>query len=85
MTVLDLIKLLEQYPPDMRVCLESYEAGYEDMLEENIYQRTMLMNVNTDNIGIIGQHFENDWSHILAKEIKTRGLREEEVLTINRL
>jgi hypothetical protein len=55
------------------------------MLEENIYQRTLLMNVNTDNIGIIGQHFENDGSHILAKEIKTRGLREEEVLTINRL
>jgi len=85
MTVLDLIRLLEQYPMDMRVCLESYEMGYEDILEENIYHRSLLMNVNTDNVGIIGQHFENDGSNILAKEIRNRDLRTEKVLTINRL
>ena len=32
MTVIELIKLLQTYPPDMKVVAEGYEQGYDDVV-----------------------------------------------------
>ncbi len=35
-TVAELIKALQQFPPDMRVVVSGYEEGYENMLTPKI-------------------------------------------------
>lgn len=36
MTIEELIRLLESYPPDMRVVVSSYEEGYDDLSPEQV-------------------------------------------------
>ena len=36
MTISELIRLLESYPPDMRVVVNGYEEGYDDLSPEQI-------------------------------------------------
>ena len=36
MTVEELIQLLETYPPDLRVVVNGYEEGYDDLSPEQV-------------------------------------------------
>lgn len=39
MTVKELVELLEKYPEDLRVVVNGYEDGYDDILPERISTR----------------------------------------------
>ena len=47
MTIGELIQLLESYPPDMRVVVNGYEEGYDDLLPEQISVARILLNTRT--------------------------------------
>ncbi len=47
MTVNELIKLLGEYPADMRVVVNGYEDGYDDLSPGCLMTRDMRLNVNT--------------------------------------
>ena len=44
MTIGELIQLLEGYPPDMRVVVNGYEEGYDDLSPEQISVARILLN-----------------------------------------
>ena len=44
MTIGELIRLLESYPPDMRVVVNGYEEGYDDLSPEQISVAKILLN-----------------------------------------
>lgn len=44
MTIGELIQLLESYPPDMRVVVNGYEEGYDDLSPEQISVARILLN-----------------------------------------
>ncbi len=50
MTVHKLIRLLENHPADMRVVVNGYEEGYDDLSPEQISVRTIRLNTG-----------KNDW------------------------
>jgi hypothetical protein len=45
MKVSELIEILKQQPPDMRVIVDGYEGGYSDV--RNIRQTPIKLNVHT--------------------------------------
>lgn len=47
MTIRDLIRLLESYPDDMRVVVNGYEEGYDDLSPEQIAVVRLLLNTGT--------------------------------------
>ncbi len=54
MTVGELILLLESYPPQMRVVVNGYEEGWDDLSMEQI--SVMKIQLNTGVHGWQGQH-----------------------------
>ena len=44
MTIGELIQLLESYPPDLRVVVNGYEEGYDDLSPEQISVVRILLN-----------------------------------------
>ena len=44
MTIGELIRRLESYPPDMRVVVNGYEEGYDDLSPEQISVARILLN-----------------------------------------
>lgn len=50
MKVDDLIKLLRGYPSDLRVVVDGYETGYDDLTPQQISVEKICLNVG-----------ENDW------------------------
>ena len=44
MTIGELIQLLESYPPDLRVVVNGYEEGYDDLSPEQISVARILLN-----------------------------------------
>ena len=44
MTIGELIQLLESYPSDMRVVVNGYEEGYDDLSPEQISVVRILLN-----------------------------------------
>ena len=44
MTIGELIQFLERYPPDMRVVVNGYEEGYDDLSPEQISVARILLN-----------------------------------------
>ena len=43
MTIEKLMQLLEHYPPDMRVVVNGYEEGYDDLSPEQISVAEILL------------------------------------------
>ena len=44
MTAQELIQLLAQYPPDLRVVVNGYEDGYDDLSPERIVPVKIVLN-----------------------------------------
>ncbi len=44
MTAHELIRLLENHPADMRVVVNGYEAGYDDLSPQQISVRSIRLN-----------------------------------------
>lgn len=65
MNVKEMISLLGKYPDDMKVVVNGYEQGYDDLLPEQISVATIAL--NTRNHDWEGQHGDiNDCSNILS-------------------
>ena len=47
MTVDELMRLLESYPPDLRVMVSGYEEGYDDLEPRFIKVADIRLNVNS--------------------------------------
>ena len=43
MTVKELMELLEKYPDDLRVVVNGYEDGYDDISPERIFTRKIQL------------------------------------------
>ena len=48
MTIGELIQILESYPLDMRVVVDGYEEGYDDLSPEQISVMRILLNTGTE-------------------------------------
>lgn len=46
-TVQDLIRILSRYPSDLRVVVEGYEDGYDDLDPSDIRRIEIILNKNT--------------------------------------
>lgn len=47
MTIGELIRILESHPSDMRVVVNGYEEGYDDLSPEQIAVVRLLLNTGT--------------------------------------
>ena len=47
MTIGELIRILGNHPPDMRVVVNGYEEGYDDLSPEQIAGVRLLLNTGT--------------------------------------
>ena len=58
MTAQELMKLLQTYPPDLRVVVNGYEEGYDDLSPGQI--RVVKISLNTGRHPWEGAHGEPD-------------------------
>ena len=58
MTVKALRELLNQYPDNLRVVVDGYEDGYDDLVKERISARKIQLNTKTKDWE--GQHSDFD-------------------------
>ena len=79
MTVSELIKLLQEYPASLRVVVNGYEDGYDDLSPEQISIATISLNTGTHHWE--GQH--GDPRHP-AEETRD-GAKVEEALVLRRV
>ncbi len=54
MTVKELMEFLEKYPDDLRVVVNGYEDGYDDILPNRIFTRKIQLDAGTPDWE--GQH-----------------------------
>lgn len=54
MTVSELIELLQEYPANLRVVVNGYEEGYDDLLPEQVSIAKISLNTGTHHWE--GQH-----------------------------
>ena len=47
MTVKELVEFLEKYPDDLRVVVNSYEDGYDDISPKRIFTRKIQLDAGT--------------------------------------
>ena len=78
MTVDELVRLLATYPPDMRVVVDGYEDGYDDLSPKQL--RVVKMSLNTGTREYVGAHGDIDY----VPEEKLAGLDIEEALALHR-
>lgn len=78
MTVNDLIQLLSDHPPDLRVVVDGYEEGYDDLSPEQL--RLVKISLNTGRHEYVGTHGDVDY---LPNE-RLPGLQIEEALALRR-
>ena len=78
MTVKELIHLLETHPPDLRVVVDGYEDGYDDLTPERL--QMVKISLNTGTREYVGRH---DDVCLVPKE-KLAGLEVEEALALHR-
>lgn len=58
MTVAELVKLLGEYPADLRVVVDGYEAGFDDVESERIAVREIRLDANCE--WYYGRHEDAD-------------------------
>ena len=78
MTVEELIRLLAKYALDLRVVVDGYEDGYDDLSPEQL--RLVKISLNTGRHEYVGTHGDVDY---LPKE-RLAGLEVEEALAVHR-
>ena len=54
MTICELIKILENHPSDMRVVVNGYEEGYDDLSPEQV--TVVKIELNTGTLAWQGRH-----------------------------
>ena len=54
MTIADLVEVLRNYPPDLRVVVNGYEDGYDDLAPEQV--APVKIALNTGKYQWEGQH-----------------------------
>lgn len=59
MTVSELIEALKKHPPDMRVIINGYEGGYEDVWPASIRKRRIALNIHEPEF--FGPHDDEDY------------------------
>ena len=69
MTVQELIDKLQEYPKDLRVMIEGYEGGYEDL--ETLATSKIALNVHDEDDQIYGNHEDCDHFRSDEKSRKT--------------
>jgi hypothetical protein len=65
MIVSELIELLRQYPADLRVVVNGYEQGYDDLSPQQI--STAAITLNTGKHPWEGQHGDPHWMERLPE------------------
>ena len=78
MTVGQLTRLLQNYPQDMRVVVDGYEDGYDDLTPKKL--RMVKISLNTGSREYVGTHGDVDY----VPEEKLAGLDVEEALALHR-
>ena len=78
MAVSELIKLQAEYPADMRVVVNGYEEGYDDLSREQL--TLVKISLNTGARDYVGTHGDVDY---VAQE-RMSGLEIEEALVLRR-
>ena len=78
MTVAELIRLLETHPPDLRVVVDGYEEGYDDLSAERL--QVVRIGLNTGKRRWEGQH--DDTRNLSAE--KLAGAEVAEALALRR-
>ena len=78
MTVGQLTRLLQNYPQDMRVVVDGYEDGYDDLTPKKL--RMVKISLNTGTREYVGTHGDVDY----VPEEKLAGLDVAEALTLHR-
>lgn len=65
LNVSQLIAILQTHPPDMRVVVDGYEGGYQDLAPESVWSLTINVGVrsNDDGSELFGSHDDEtaDW------------------------
>ncbi len=59
MNVKELVEILGEYPPDMRVVVDGYEEGYDDLKRGQINMRKIAL--NTGKHSWVGKHGDAPW------------------------
>ncbi len=49
MTIAELIELLGGYPPELRVVVDSYEEGYDDLSPNQMIVQKICLNTGTES------------------------------------
>ncbi len=60
MNVQQLIEELQKHPPEMRVIVQGYEGGYNDMKPPEI--TSIRLNVHDEDCGYYGRHDNEKYS-----------------------
>ena len=58
MNVKKLIEILEKYPNDMRVIVDGYEGGYDDITDSQILEIDVKINCQRSSV-VFGKHSES--------------------------
>ena len=78
MTVAELILILQTHPQDLRVVVDGYEEGYDDLSPEQL--RMVKISLNAGDRNWVGKHGEADYE----SEAKLAGLEVEQALALRR-
>ena len=78
MTIDELVRLLGTYSPELRVVVDGYEDGYDDLSPEQL--RMVKISLNTGTRDYVGTHGDVDY---LPKD-KLAGVEVEEALALHR-
>ena len=79
MTIYELIQLLGKHPPDLRVVVNGYEDGYDDLSPEQF--RVVNITLHTGEQEWVGKHGDANY---LPQE-KLAGLKVEEAVVLRRV
>lgn len=78
MTINELIHQLECFPPDLRVVVDGYEDGYDDLSPDRL--RMVKITLNTGTREYVGIHGSVD----LVPQEQLAGLEIEKALALHR-
>ena len=81
MTVFELINLLAAYPDDLRVVVNGYEDGFDDLSPDNL--KVVEITLNTGTASYVGKH--GDWfPEIHGRHGKPKDIEVAKALALHR-
>lgn len=74
MTVAELITKLAAFEPDLRVMIDGYEGGFEDLQMEGVVPKNMWLDANKHILAYFGPHedYEHDGCAVVPALVLTR-------------